>query len=840
MRVALSRRNFPQARLLEAGWSLCSTPPGTVRDPSGLSKIQAQWTPLSYLTSVAAALRALGKWSLDVAPVRFDASDWWYRLSFETSEQDETDCVLGFDGLATASEVWLDGALILRSSNMFLRHTVSLADIQPGAHELLLRFQSMDELLGVRRSRPRWRTPMVENQQLRWWRTTLLGRTPGWSPPASVVGPWRPVWLARADGCLISDAVVDVALEGSVGLLSVAGRLHKPPNSAVTIRARCDGQDHAVQCAATSDGSIRCSLRLPDVRRWWPHTHGEPVLYQVTVEMGGDSVVSLGHVGFRTIEIDSRDGDFQFIVNGVKVFCRGACWTPVDSTSLSATLPDYESALAQMRDSGMNMVRVAGTIAYESDDFLDVCDRYGILVWQDLMFANMDYPHGDEGFRQSVRAEVEQVIADVRQHACLAILCGNSEVEQQAAMWGAPRELWQPELFHEFIPSILRDVAPTLPYWPSSAHGGSFPHDPAVGTTSYYGVGAYRLGPDDARRGAPRFATECLAIANVPNEGALERLPGHGAVRVHQSIWRTRSPRDLGAGWDFDDIRDHYLATRFGVDVVSLRYADHERYLQLSRATSGEVMAEAFSEWRTGSSRCRGALVLFQKDLWLGAGWGLIDARGQPKAAWYYLRRVLQPIALSVTDEGTGGLAIHVINDRPETFHGQVRLQLLRDARVVVATGRLDVMVDAHSTAQWSAAAAFDAWHDLNYAYRFGPVGHDVLVVTLLSATADAIAQSSYFPPTTNLSEADAGELDVEAEFDGNAVVLGLNSRRFLRCISLEFEGFQPEDNYFNLPPGQVRRVVLTKCESRNRLAGTVGALNLRRRKPVALDLPAS
>ena len=183
------------------------------------------------------------------------------------------------------------------------------------------------------------------------------------------------------------------------------------------------------------------------------------------------------------------------------------------------------------------------------------------------------------------------------------------------------------------------DWCPEVPYVPSSTHGGAFPHQPSMGVSSYYGVGAYLRPLSDARRSALRFAAEALAFANVPEEPTLLSMAQGQAIRVHHPRWKQRVPRDLGAGWDFDDVRDHYLAQLFDLDPMRLRYADHERYLALSRVASGEVMAAAFSEWRRERSSCRGALVWFLRDLWPGAGWGLIDAQGLPKAAYYYLKR---------------------------------------------------------------------------------------------------------------------------------------------------------------------------------------------------------
>ena len=118
------------------------------------------------------------------------------------------------------------------------------------------------------------------------------------------------------------------------------------------------------------------------------------------------------------------------------------------------------------------------------------------------MFANMDYPDHDPGFVASATEEVRQLLGRLEGRPSTAVLCGNSEVEQQAAMWGSPRSLWAPKLFHEVLPAVARECLPDVPYWPSSAHGGAFPHQGDAGTTSYFGVGAY-LGRSTTR-GAPR------------------------------------------------------------------------------------------------------------------------------------------------------------------------------------------------------------------------------------------------------------------------------------------------------------------------------------------------
>ena len=638
---------------LAEGWELRATPPGAVAGPDMLPR--DGWLAARAPTTAAAALRAAGAWSLDAPARRLDAEDWWWRTRFAgngAAAAPDTETVLRFDGLATLADVWLNGAPLLSSENMFVAHE---RPVSLGAdNELVIRFRSLDAALGARRPRPRWRAPMIENQQLRWFRATLLGRTPGWSPPAAAVGPWRAVTLEHRRGLTVGDVTLAPRLDGAAGIVDVSCRVRvldgDGRGTAELVLERA-GVEHRAPLTGADGGDARLTGRLvvATPALWSPHTHGDPSCYRARIDLrrpsGHTEHVDLGPVGFRALTVDTdATGAFGVRIGGRPVFCRGACWTPIDPVTLAADRATLAAAIDQVVAAGMNMLRVGGTMVYESDDFYDLCDERGVLVWQDLMFANMDYPD-DPAFVASVTDEVRQNLSRLQGRPSLALVCGSSEGEQQAAMWGAARSAWTAPLFHETLPALTHEVCPGAFYWPSSAHGGAFPHQASVGTTSYYGVGAYLRPLEDARHSEVRFASECLAFANVPGAHA---LPGGPSVRAHHPAWKARTPRDLGAGWDFDDVRDHYVARLFGVDPVDLRAVDHDRYLALGRAATGEVMAAVFAEWRRARSACAGGLVWFLRDLWTGAGWGVVDAAGTPKSAYHYLRRALQPLGLAI------------------------------------------------------------------------------------------------------------------------------------------------------------------------------------------------
>jgi len=753
---------------------------------------------------------------------RLDAFDWWYRCHFDHADRPAAgeQWWLHFDGLATIADVWLNGELVLHAENMFVAHAVDVTSRLGTHNELLLHFHALDPLLAQRRPRPAWRAPMVEHQQLRWIRTTLLGRTPGWSPSIPPVGPWRPVSLERRVSGDVRRVDLRTSLHEDAGLVSVtldlqtltteridSVRLHVANGTLVL----CD--EPLALTVSGDDGVVATGVaRIEDVERWWPHTHGGQPLYDVRAQVTVGQTqrdVALGRVGFRALTLNTEDGAFDLAVNGVPVFCRGACWMPLDAASLTGSVADYRAVLERVTDAGMNMLRVVGSTVYESDAFYDLCDELGILVWQDFMFANMDYP-AEPSFRASVDVEVRQALSRWQGRPSMAILCGNSEGEQQAAMWGAPRSRWSQAFFSEVLPAVCREVCSEIPYWPSSSSGGAFPHQPDEGTSSYYGVGAYLRSLDDARRSNVRFASECLAFANVPEETMLARIGEGGLVRTHSPAWKAGVPRDLGAGWDFEDVRDHYLARLFGVDPVTLRSVEPDRYLALSRIISGEVMLAAFSEWRRAGSCTSGALVWFLRDLAPGAGWGVMDSEGVPKAAFYYLRRILGSLTLVFTDEGLNGAFVHIVNERSEAWSGALRVQLFRNGELEIDRGQREVSVAPGRTLAVAATSLFEHLPDTTYAYRFGPPSHDLVVASLVAADGSVVCEAFHFPVSRpSRQESDLGLSATARLAPDGTVQLTLRTRRLAQAVSIDTPGYEPTDNYLHVAPGSAREVTL-------------------------------
>lgn len=786
---------------LDTGWQCVSTPAGACASPADLP--MDGWLGAPVPGTVASARRAAGLFdAAHPPPLAFD--DHWYRLTLTGTGKRR----LRLHGLATLTEVWLDGTRRLDSDSMFVAHDL---DIElHGSATLALCFRSLTPALAEKRSRARWRPRLVSPPTLRNLRTTLLGHMPGWCPPVQAVGPWRPVEL-------LSDApdafdTVDLMshLDGDDGVVTLTLRFVHPHDSAANRASlNCGGFVSSLQWrdAYTLTGSVR----VPHAERWWPHTHGTPTLYPLTLQLDDEHPIThvLGSVGFRRIEVDHGADGAGFALrvnNGTPVFCRGACWTSADLVTLSGTAEQLRHAFALARAAGMNMLRVGGTMVYESDAFYALADEYGILIWQDFALANFDYPT-DAAFSASIDREASQFLTRTRRFASLAVLCGGSEVDQQAAMLGLPVSMRTQPLFTRQLPAIAARERPDVPYVSNSPSGGVWPFSTNTGITHYYGVGAYQRPLDDVRRSQVRFAAECLAFANVPDDATLHDAPG--TMHVHDPRWKAAVPRDPGAGWDFDDVRDHYLQTLYGVEPARLRYEDPQRYLDLSRAVVAELMSDVFAEWRSAGSSCGGALVWQFQDLRPGAGWGLIDATGRPKSAWHGLAQTLQPVQLVMTDEGLNGLAIHLLNERAQPLQAQLDLVCLRDGCVKVASASRAVELAPHSAERIGAAECLGQFFDFTHAYRFGPRAHDVTIATLRDPASGRILAEAFHLPERRASECHELGLTVTAGRAGDSWQLVIEAKRFARFVHIVDTHYRAAHDWFHLPPNRAVTVPL-------------------------------
>jgi len=801
-------------RRLDSGWTLCLSQPDAFVRPEDIPAGQQQ-IPAFVPGTVAEALEQAGLFDR-TAPHSLDDNDVWYLLRLE--DEQPGDAFLRFEGLATLAEVFVNGAQVLSSESMFISHDVPVQ--LTGSDTIAIRFRALGPQLTRKGPRARWRPQMITPAGLRLFRTTVLGRMPGWCPEIHAVGPWRPVSLIRRGSDAVSDVQVSASLDpDGTGRLRVSltgghgGIVHCAGQSA---RLVADGDRHVVE------------LTIPYVRPWWPATHGEPALHEILLETGG-SMRRIARTGFRRIEVErGADGlDFGLKINGVEIFCRGAIWTSADIVRLPGDREDYRPWLEKAADAGMNMIRIGGTMTYESREFFALCDELGLMVWQEFMFANFHYPMADDAWMVLVDREARQLLSAASASPSLCVICGGSEIHQQASMMGLAREAYEGALTEELLPGVVAELRPDCVYVPNSPHGGDMPFSPNAGVTHFYGVGAYCRPLEDARRANVRFTAESLAFANVPAQSTLDQhLP---VPPVHDPRWKARVPRDRSASWDFEDIREHYLKLLYEVEPEKLRRENPGLYLDLSRVVTGEVIEATFAEWRRGGSSCNGALIWTFQDLLPGAGWGLIDSTGRPKPAYYAAKRAFRPLQIALTDEGTNGVDVHLVNDSADDQAVVAEIVCLRDGAVSVVSGRKELVLAAHSARTIAATEFFGAFFDTAYAFRFGPPSHNVTVARLTDAETGAEISSFHHFPLGRAAARHEVSLTVAVVKTADAFALEIATDRFAQNVEISVSGAEPEDNWFHLAPGKPRIIGLKAVTDRPagevRLAGGRGSV---------------
>ncbi|MGV8873798.1 MAG: glycoside hydrolase family 2 protein [Rhodococcus sp. (in: high G+C Gram-positive bacteria)] len=795
-------------------WRLARTDAGSVLDPGDLPT-DVDWIDAAVPGTVASAL---GETLSAVDP---DDHDWWFVVDVSTAGHSRMRVTFG--GIATRGQIWIDGIHRAAVTSMFVPETVDLLDCGTTVR-IAVHIESLASRLKSRRPRGRWRSSLIAAQGLRHERTTMLGRAPVYGPLPVPVGLWRPVSMTVIPD--VRRTELSTAVSGTDGIVVLRAELDSPGVARILIDDTVSPV-HTVELGTVAH--VDSTLTLTDVELWWPHTHGRPRTYRVALEIDG-TVHPMGVVGFRTVELDRTAGGAQLVVNGEDVFCRGGTWTPLNPVRLWSSESDLRAALEQLRAAGLNMVRVVGTLVYEQPEFWSLCAELGIMVWQDVMFGTVD-PPVDKAFASSVIRELDALADTVSANPALVVVSGGSETQQQPTMLGLAADDQRMMFLDKAFPEFLADRLPAVAYVtssPSSAEGELHTHV-GDGIAHYFGVGGYLRPLSDIRTAGVRFAAECLAFAVPPERASVEKFFGSAAVAGHHPEWKAAVPRDRGSSWDFEDVRDHYVRSIFGVDPHSIRRDDAELYLDYGRAATVEAFTEAFGHWRRASSGCAGALVLTLRDTVPGAGWGIVDTAGVPKAPFYALARASAPIALLLSDNGLDGYAVELVNDGPPCS-GTIRVVLhasrgsheFEQAVSVAANDSIELTVD-------SIVGTFT---DANHAHRFGPRTYSAITVLFLDVEGVEVAR------TTTLVGAQSRQntVGLTAEVDETSLgtwELTVRSDWPAQYVCVDIDGFEVSDSWFHLAPDEPRTLTLV---SRGATAprGHVRALNSVDRAPVA------
>jgi beta-mannosidase len=462
-------------------------------------------------------------------------SDWVYRNRFTISSEllAQEKILLVCDGLDTLATVVLNSHELGRTDNMFRRYQWDVKSFlnSKSANELLIIFsspvkyvtgkQSIRSLMGVSQAIPGASHLRKAPCQFGW----------DWGPQLPPIGVWKDIRLEGYDEAQLDD--VQLHQEHSDGSVILEVQINVQRWNDISLSAAVhittpQGEVLEKEIIISAKNKVVVRIPIPQPELWWPNGYGAQPLYQVEVTLKrsdapvGNTLDQCDYqVGLRTIELRQQEDQwgrsFVFVVNGVSIFAKGSNWIPADSFPTRITSASLEGLIRSAVETHQNMLRVWGGGFYEDEKFYDLCDRYGILVWQEFIFSCSVYPLDDPLFLKNVHVEVTENVRRLRHRACLALWCGNNEME-----WGWVEWNWKhPELqdfkaaydqfFHHTLPGWCRAEDPDHSYWPSSPSSDTPFTDPNgqhQGDSHYWDVWHGRKPFASYRDQYPRFMSE--------------------------------------------------------------------------------------------------------------------------------------------------------------------------------------------------------------------------------------------------------------------------------------------------------------------------------------------
>ncbi len=636
-------------------------------------------------------------------------TDWQYSRSFDLAPAllVAESVVLRCDGLDTLAEVTVNGQLAGRADNMFRTWEW---DVKPllkrGRNTIRITFASTETFIAARNRE-------LARQDIAPMRQALVRKEQcnygwDWGIKAVTCGIWRDIALVgRSVARLCDVAVRQVHRADGAVMLKLAVAVESSGAAGLTVQAdiALDGSPVASGSAAVPAGvpaELECLVERPLL--WWPVNMGGQPLYTASVRLLATDGTVIDQwerrIGLRELVLD-RHADqwgesFQFVINGVPFFAKGANWIPNDAIQARMTPARYRERVAATAAANMNMLRVWGGGLYEDDAFYEACDELGVCVWQDFMFSCAAYPLFDQAFLDNVQAEADDNVRRLRHHACLALWCGNNELEQGYASdagWAAGKMPWPDykRLFDEQLAATVARLDPDRPYWPSSPHspyGDRNDHSNAeCGDAHLWAVWHGRQPFEWYRTCTHRFNSE-FGFQSFPEP----RTVAGYTVEEDRNITSY--------------IMEHHQRSGIGNTTIMQYMLDWFRLpdsfahtLWASQILQGMAMKYACEHWRRSMPRGMGTLIWQLNDTWPVASWSSIDYHGRWKALHYMARHFFAPVMISgLEDTGKGTVAIHGTNDLRQAVAGEAVWTVTDLAGEVLDAGRMRVRLAAGSS----------------------------------------------------------------------------------------------------------------------------------------------
>ena len=767
-----------------------------------------------------------------------DESDWVYEATFTVDGPPPPCAFLHFHGLDTLAEVALNGEVLGQTEDMFIPHEFPVGGrLKAGENTLTITFRSA---LRVGRERQAaWDAGGSDTLPYHWdnWAERAFVRKAqyqygwDWGPVLRGCGLWQPVELVTVPIARLGDwkHVAEFREDGQAAVTVTAEveRALGQEETPLTLSVSLEGASPiSLPVPAGAGVSVSATVTVTVPRRWQPNGYGQAALYGLTLTLVGADGEEADRretkVGLRTVELvrepdaDGKGEGFKFRVNGVDIYAKGANWIPDHSFPSLVTLDRLRERIGQARDAGMTMLRIWGGGFYESEDFYDLCDEMGLLVWQDFPYGCSYYPDTGE-YAELARIEATVAVRRIRNHASLALWCANNENHTMfEGNWTGtrPPRLLGEHLYHEILPAVVEAEDPKTPYWPGSPYGGpqgdsnSADFGDCHNWDVWHGRGDWVHYVENDSRFCSEFgfAASCGLAAWDESLAVSDRSPHSAAVRWHD---KTRKGYDTYLG---------YIALHFP-EAQSLE--DLVYYSQINQA---EALKCGVEHYRRRKGRNWGTLFWQLNDCWPVQSWSVIDSTGEPKAAYFACKKFYAPLLLSLVRNGEAVQA-HLVSDLLTPLSGQITWTLATLDGETLSEETADVSVAANVAAQvasFSLAAASGREREVYVFARF---------------TSDDGAQTAgnvlLLCEPKDLQCADPGLTLTVAE-DGDLLTLTVSAHRFApyiwlrRTDNVALAGLA--DNFFHLRPGETRTLTTAKTaglETADDLRGRLAARTL-------------
>ncbi len=611
---------------------------------------------------------------------------WEYVRTFQYGEENFAwkHIVLTLEGLDTYANVYLNDSLILVADNMFREYYVEIKRfLYIGPNTLRIQFPAVVSENKTRYDQLASKLPGDEKVVCR---KAAYHFGWDWGPTFITSGIWRSVYISKWNNVrLISAQFIQKELTDSVAKLAAQFTVFAELDDPAEIRVFLDSTEVLRQPMVLKRGPniIRNDISIKNPERWWPNGMGSAKLYNFRYEVYfNGKLVDQGHqkVGLRTIELvqerDTAGRSFYFKVNGIPVFIKGANYIPQDNFLPRVKDSSYRALISDVKDANMNMLRVWGGGIYENDIFYDLCDENGIMVWQDFMFACAMYP-GNKKFLDNVRDEAIQNIVRLRRHPCIALWCGNNEIDEGWKNWGWLKEYGYSAadsariykdyrmIFNVILPNNVHGFDTLRPYIASSPlHGWGRPSSMTEGDSHYWGVWWGKEPFSVYNQKVGRFMSE-YGFQGVPDLTTINKFTTSADRRLDSPVMKAHQKNSVG----FETIDEYMLR-----DYKNPK--NFESYAYVSQLLQALGVKTAIEAHRRAKPWCMGTMYWQLNDCWPVVSWSSRDYYGKKKALQYAIPHAYAKLLISPVVED-GHIKVYISSDDEKLRKATMRVELL-------------------------------------------------------------------------------------------------------------------------------------------------------------------